>query len=114
MTTTTSKKQAAKLGGESGLQIKEATPEKPKPSTYGLTHKKLLTVHRECVYGWKWVSAEEIAEHYPITPARLDQFHSLYGLPRMVTTDKKPSIFSAIYSLPALEYILHTVPELND
>ena len=85
-----------------------------KPSTYGLTHKKLKTVHRDCVYGWKWVSAEEIFKHYPLTPARLDQLRSLYGLPRMVTADKRPSIYSAFYSLPALEFILQTLPDMHD
>jgi hypothetical protein len=79
-----------------------------------LDNKRLLKIHSSSNDIWKWASAEKITAEYQISSAQLDHFHSFYGMPRLVTGDKKPSPFSAIYSIPALEEILQTVPELND
>lgn len=84
--------------------------EKPQPSTHGLDHKRLLRIHQSALYGWKWASAEKINAEYRISASQLDHFHSFYGLPRLATGDSK----QPVYSLPALEVILETVPELND
>ena len=102
MTTTTDIKRQS--------EAPSAASEKPKQQTYGLDHKRLIAVHRNCKYGWKWASAEKITAEYQISASQLDHFHSFYGLPQLVTGDSK----QAVYSLPALEVILETVPELND
>ena len=89
----------------------KSASEKLQPETYGLDHDKLLTAHREQRrHGWSWASASKIKEEYHIPGNLLDSFHGVYGLPRLMSSDNQ----QAVYSLPALEIILETVPDLHD
>jgi len=69
-----------------------------------------MNAHRNHVAGWKWASASKIKDEYQIPSAALDSFSDLYGLPRLANSDPA----NPVYSLPALEVILETVPEFHD
>ena len=84
-----------------------------KPKNYGLNKDVLMQAHRENNSSlWKWEIAERITQRYQIPCKRLDEFHQLYGLPRLHQSGST-SIFNVMYSVPALEVILETVPELH-
>lgn len=85
-----------------------------KPKTYGLNKDVLMQAHREHTASlYKWDLSDRIRERYQIPCARLDEFHQLYGLPKLQQSGST-SIFNAMYSIPALEKILETVCELHD
>ena len=102
MTTTTDIKRQS--------EAPSAASEKPKQQTYGLDHKRLIAVHRNYNCGWKWASASKIKDQYGITSNVLNNFHALYGLPRLSHSNNQNSFFS----MPALEVILETVPEMHN
>ena len=82
-----------------------------KPDNHGLNHKNLLATHRKNrAPQFSWANASRIKEEYQLPSSVLDSFHSIYGLPRLVSSNNQQSV----YSLPALEVILETVPELHD
>jgi len=74
-------------------------------------YKRLIAAHRnQKNYAWKWARASKIEAEYQITEEELERFHKAYGLPRLNSTGKD----EPVYSLPALEVILETVPQLQD
>ena len=79
-------------------------------NTYSLDHDYLLAAHRGHTHVFKWATEREIKEDYQIPSNVLDDFHKLYGLPRLLANERQP----LLYSLPALEIILETVTELHD
>lgn len=82
-----------------------------KPDTHGLTFEKLLQIHRDTrESGWSWATAPVIKENYSISGQTLAMMHQRYGLPQLVAdSHSKPA-----YSLPALEVILESVPEMHN
>ena len=79
-------------------------------NTYSLDHDYLLAAHRGHTHVFKWATERKIKEDYQIPSNVLDDFHKLYGLPRLLANERQP----LLYSLPALEIILETVTELHD
>ena len=74
-------------------------------------HKRLMMKHTNQKHLiWKWASEQKIHDEYGIPSEMLSSFHEVHGLPRLrIGDNKKP-----LYSLPALESILETLPELQD
>ena len=81
-----------------------------KSDTYGLNQKTLITTHCKHKHAWKWATEREIKERYSIPSGALHEFHNTYGLPRLSSAGNR----ALLYSLPALEAILETVPEFLD
>lgn len=82
-----------------------------KPATHGLSYEKLIKIHRDTrESGWSWATAEAIKGTYSISGQTLAMMHQRYGLPQLVADNHaKPA-----YSLPALEIILESVPEMHN
>ena len=82
-----------------------------KPDTHGLNYEKLIKIHRDTrESGWSWATAPVIKENYSISGQTLAMMHQRYGLPQLVAdSHAKPA-----YSLPALETILESVPEMHN
>ena len=82
-----------------------------KPATHGLSYEKLIKIHRDTrESGWSWATAAVIKENYSISGQTLAMMHQRYGLPQLVAdSHAKPA-----YSLPALEIILESVPEMHN
>ena len=82
-----------------------------KPENHGWSHEKLLQIHRDTrESGWSWATAAVIKENYSISGQTLSMMHQRYGLPQLVAdSHAKPA-----YSLPALETILESVPEMHN
>ena len=80
-----------------------------KKQTHGLTTEKLMDIHRKQRQpGWSWATGSEIKERYSISGHTLALLHRTYNLPQLVADQHgKPA-----YSLPALEHVLETVPEM--
>ena len=101
MTTTKSKPLAT---------AKEKT-KPPKPNDHGLSYKKLIQIHRDTrESGWSWGSAATIKDNYQIPGSVLASFHSIYGLPQLVSSRNQ----MPVYSLPCLEVILETIESLHE
>ena len=81
----------------------------PKAKTHGLSQDKLMQIHRDTRQpGWSWATGAEIKEQYSISGHTLSLMRQRYGLPQMVADNHaKPA-----YSLPALEHLLESVPEM--
>ena len=82
-----------------------------KPATHGLNYEKLIKIHRDTrESGWSWATAAVIKDRYSISGQTLAMMHQRYGLPQLVAdSHAKPA-----YSLPALEIILESVPEMHN
>ena len=82
-----------------------------KPDTHNLNYEKLIKIHRETrESGWSWATAPVIKDNYSISGQTLAMMHQRYGLPQLVAdSHSKPA-----YSLPALEVILESVPEMHN
>ena len=82
-----------------------------KPDNHGLSHEKLLQIHRDTrESGWSWATAAAIKDRYSISGQTLAMMHQRYGLPQLVAdSHSKPA-----YSLPALEAVLESVPEMHN
>ena len=86
------------------------TTTETKSETYGLDHDSLMATHRKHTHGWKWATERKIKEEYGIPSGMLHEFHNTYELPRLKSAGNR----ALLYSLPALETILETVPEFLD
>ena len=82
-----------------------------KPENHGLSYEKLIKIHRDTrESGWSWATAAVIKENYSISGQTLAMMHQRYGLPQLVAdSHAKPA-----YSLPALEALLESVPEMHN
>ena len=82
-----------------------------KPKTHGLNYEKLIKIHRDTrESGWSWGSAAVIKDNYQIPGSVLASFHSIYGLPQLVSSRNQ----MPVYSLPCLEVILETIESLHE
>lgn len=81
-----------------------------KKSDSSITYDKLIKLHRETKKeGFSWVSAEDIKKKYSLRNGTLESLQRKYQIP-MIHMDKQTH---AIYSLPALEYVLQEASELH-
>lgn len=75
----------------------------PKITKTDINYDKLIKIHRDTKKeGFSWIGGQDIKAQYSLRNGTLEELQHRYGIP-MIHMDRQTH---AIYSLPALEYVL--------